>query len=112
MSGLAGLAFITSLAGCDSTTQPPLTFQTHYTGYHGGHHMIQAVGVAHAHYGGIQMQGEADIDNDGVNDLYVLTKNGPDGKPVLLHTSSRRLLTGDDTKHQKMWYRNSANALD
>ena len=98
---ILGTAVITlALASC-SDAEAPSQFTTH------GVHLREAKGAV-IRYGGIKEFGnDLDIDRDNMNDLYIVTGSG-----LVYHTSSRRLLNGEDNLRKRTWNKNTQEALD
>lgn len=95
--GIGALTLV--LAGCG---EPPKKIRTI-----GPNHFYIPKKIAAIHYGGfIRCGNDLDFDADNMNDLYIITKNGP-----VLHTLSRRLLDGEDTATDMTWETNDSIAL-
>ena len=104
-SGLGKLVLLISLvAGCSSNTKElPDSFNTHNFEEP---HVIAAKKYIEFK-GGIKGYGwNLDLDNDGMNDLYVVAKDS-----TVYHTSTRRLLTGEDSQNYRKWYHNTKESL-
>jgi hypothetical protein len=66
-----------------------------------------AMQIARRYHGGVKDFGSnLDWDRDGMNDSYVIAKDG-----TAYHTRSRNLLTGKDTARNQHWYKNSAEEM-
>jgi len=64
--------------------------------------------IADMYNGGTKMYGaDLDIDNDKVNDFYLVARDG-----TVYHTNSRRFLTGEDSVRERTFYQASMEVIE